>query len=58
MATTNQVDASQISLPGARLAMGGAIGAVLLLALLHILSPELEPSWRMVSEYADRKSVV
>lgn len=29
----------------------GAI-ALLLLASLHVLSPELDPSWRMVSEYA------
>ena len=28
------------------------VGAVVLLAALHILSPEFSPSWRMISEYA------
>jgi hypothetical membrane protein len=37
----------------ARIAMAGAAGTILLLALLHVLSPELQPSWRMVSEYAN-----
>jgi hypothetical membrane protein len=37
----------------AKVAIGGAAGTVLLLALLHMLSPELQPSWRMVSEYAN-----
>ena len=30
-----------------------AIISILLLGLLHILSPEFDPSWRMVSEYAN-----
>ncbi|HLJ46703.1 MAG TPA: DUF998 domain-containing protein [Bryobacteraceae bacterium] len=40
-----------ISLPGA--AAAAAIATVLLLAALHALSPEFDPSWRMVSEYAN-----
>lgn len=41
------------SLTAARLALVMAAATVLLLAGLHVLSPELEPSWRMVSEYAN-----
>lgn len=36
----------------ARLSLAAAAMTLLLLAALHILSPELDPSWRMVSEYA------
>lgn len=36
----------------ARIAFGSSLVTVGLLAALHILSPEFEPSWRMVSEYA------
>jgi hypothetical membrane protein len=36
----------------ARLAIAAAVAALLLLASLHLLSPEFDPSWRMVSEYA------
>ena len=45
--------ASTISLPAGRLAIGAAVAALLLLAGLHVLSPEFDPSWRMVSEYAN-----
>lgn len=41
-----------VSLPAARLSVSAAAVALVLLAALHILSPELDPSWRMVSEYA------
>jgi hypothetical protein len=34
-------------------AIGAALTAVLLLASLHLLSPQFDPSWRMVSEYAN-----
>ncbi len=44
---------SEISLPAARLAIAAAAATLLLLASLHVLSPEFDPSWRMVSEYAD-----
>lgn len=36
----------------AALAVGAAVMVPLLLALLHALSPEFDPSWRVVSEYA------
>src|SRR4030095_3870288 len=42
-----------ISLPTARLAIATSVAVLLLLAILHILSPEFDPSWRMVSEYAN-----
>jgi hypothetical membrane protein len=42
-----------ISLTAARLAIAAAAAALLFLASLHILSPEFDPSWRMVSEYAN-----
>ena len=37
----------------ARLSFAAGITTLALLAALHILSPELDPSWRMVSEYAN-----
>jgi hypothetical protein len=43
---------TRISLPAASLAIASSAAALLLLALLHVLSPEFGPSWRMVSEYA------
>ncbi|HLF87314.1 MAG TPA: hypothetical protein VI451_00075, partial [Anaerolineales bacterium] len=36
-----------------RLAIATASAVLLLLASLHILSPEFDPSWRMVSEYTN-----
>jgi hypothetical membrane protein len=45
-------DLPEIEVIGARLAMGAAAATLLLLASLHILSPEFDPSFRMVSEYA------
>ena len=41
-----------ISLTAARLSLAAAATALVLLAVLHIISPEFDPSWRMVSEYA------
>lgn len=35
------------------LIIGSATIAVLLLVLLHALQPELDPSWRVISEYAN-----
>lgn len=35
-----------------RVSFGAAITSLVLLALLHVLSPDLDPAWRMVSEYA------
>jgi len=37
----------------ARLAITASVAVLLSLAILHILSPEFDPSWRMVSEYAN-----
>ena len=45
-------DVARFSRPAARLAMAAAVVALLLLAILHVLSPEFDPAWRMVSEYA------
>jgi Protein of unknown function (DUF998) len=42
-----------ISIAAARLAVAAAGAVLLLLAGLHVLSPEFDPSWRMVSEYAN-----
>lgn len=36
-----------------RIALVTAATTVVLLALLHMLSPEFDPAWRMVSEYAN-----
>ena len=45
-------DSSHISQTAAWLAIFANSLAVVLLAALHILSPEFSPSWRMISEYA------
>jgi hypothetical protein len=46
-------DVSGVSPLAARLAIGAAVATLVLLASLHVLSPEFDPSWRMVSEYAN-----
>ena len=51
-ALTNE---NQISIPAARLAIGAGAAVIVLLASLHVLSPEFDPSWRVVSEYANGK---
>lgn len=38
--------------PAAWMALIATAGTILLLAALHILSPEFSPSWRVISEYA------
>jgi hypothetical membrane protein len=43
---------ARISAPAAWLALITTTAALLLLASLHFLSPEFDPSWRMISEYA------
>lgn len=45
-------DPSKIALPAAWLAILAIVVAILLLAALHLLSPEFSPSWRVISEYA------
>jgi hypothetical protein len=46
-------DTALISVPAAWLAIAAAGVALLLLAGLHVLSPEFDPSFRVVSEYAN-----
>src|SRR5215467_3811682 len=43
---------SKIEVTAARLSIAATAATLLLLASLHVLSPEFDPSWRMVSEYA------
>jgi ABC-type transport system involved in multi-copper enzyme maturation permease subunit len=45
-------DTSKIIAPAAWLSIIMTATTILLLAILHVLSPEFDPSWRMVSEYA------
>ncbi len=47
--------ANTTSLVIARVAIGTSVAVLALLAILHILSPEFNPAWRMVSEYANGK---
>ena len=49
--TTTTVTA--IPLRAALLAIAASAAVLLLLGSLHVLSPEFDPSWRMVSEYAN-----
>jgi len=44
---------AEISLLAAQLAIATAAAVILLLVSLHVLSQEFDPSWRMVSEYAN-----
>ena len=41
-----------ISLRAARLSLSTAIAFLVLLTALHIIKPELDPSWHFISEYA------
>ena len=50
---TTTIGATEISVPTAYLAIATSGGVLLLLAILHIFSPEFDPSWRMISEYAN-----
>lgn len=43
---------STLSLTAARLAFAGGAASLALLAALHVLRRDLEPSWHVVSEYA------
>ncbi len=45
-------DPPKIEATSARLSIAAAVTTLLLLVSLHVLSPEFNPSWRMVSEYA------
>lgn len=46
------VDTSEISAAAGGVAVAASVSALVFLASLHILSPEFDPAWRMVSEYA------
>lgn len=48
----NDPESQAIPLGAARLAFAGAAAFVALLTSLHLLKPELDPSWRFISEYA------
>jgi hypothetical protein len=41
-----------LSVSTTRLALAASVTVLILLASLHVLSPEFDPAWRMVSEYA------
>ncbi len=45
-------DPVRIAAPAAWAAILLSVAALMLLAALHVLSPEFAPSWRMISEYA------
>lgn len=45
----------QISSTSSLLAIGMSVAVLVLLVILHSLSPEFNPAWRMVSEYANGK---
>ena len=53
MATMIQQGAATWSWPMAQAAIWTTVVALLALVALHVASPELAPSWRMVSEYAN-----
>lgn len=48
----DQTAPTSISLTAARLSLGAAITFLVLLTALHFIKPELDPSWRFISEYA------
>lgn len=45
-------DLSKISISVATIAIVSTVASLLFFVGLHVLSPEFDPSWRMVSEYA------
>ncbi len=50
---TTTTSVTTLSVTAARLAIAASAVTLLLLASLHVLSSEFDPSWRMVSEYAN-----
>ena len=48
----SSIGTANISVPAARLSILASAGALIFLGSLHMLCPEFDPSWRMVSEYA------
>jgi hypothetical protein len=49
---TSTIDKPAISLSAAHLSFASGVATIVFLVALHFLSPEFDPSWRMVSEYA------
>ncbi len=49
---TSPIARRAASVTAARLSLAAGAATLVLLAALHFLSPELDPSWHMVSEYA------
>lgn len=45
--------AAETSLSIERLAIAASVAVLVILTSLHVLSPEFDPAWRMVSEYAN-----
>src|SRR5262245_43532950 len=52
MSSLVQTSPMAISVAAARITFWAAALFLVLLAALHIIKPEYDPSWRMVSEYA------
>jgi hypothetical protein len=52
MAKNTDRPVTAISRTAARLSFAGAATFALLLAALHFIKPELDPSWHFISEYA------
>jgi Protein of unknown function (DUF998) len=53
MASATPVTAPPLaSVAAARLSVAAATTFIALLAALHLIKPELDPSWRVISEYA------
>lgn len=52
MQTVTTKKVMSISQRAARLSLGASAAFLVLLAVLHFIKPEFDPSWRMVSEYA------
>lgn len=50
---TQMADPSKIVVPAAYVAVVAVVAQLLLLGSLHALSPEFEPAWRVISEYAN-----
>jgi hypothetical protein len=51
-ATPIRYDQTAITEIAAQLSFASAALSLILLAVLHVIEPEFDPSWRMVSEYA------
>jgi hypothetical protein len=52
MRTSVATAARSSTVSAGALAAGGGVAAGVLVAALHLLKPELDPSWRFISEYA------